>query len=185
MSLITTTLCFSFLQVELIGCGYPHSPAKDVDIRIVCPNAMEELPSGRVGEIWVHSPSKAAGYFGLADEANSDIFHAKIVRSANVESGEGTEVKENDGPEESKSQKVTQGESNDGYLRTGDLGFVHEGELYVTGRLKDLIIIRGRNHYPQVKLDQLCCLVLRRYHFYCCPTLYMLFTLMHDCKHLM
>ena len=41
-------------------------------------------------------------------------------------------------------------DSNEGpFLRTGDLGFLHEGELYVTGRLKDLIIIRGRNHYPQ------------------------------------
>ncbi len=39
--------------------------------------------------------------------------------------------------------------SEDGYLRSGDLGFLHEGELFVCGRIKDLIIIRGRNHYPQ------------------------------------
>lgn len=41
------------------------------------------------------------------------------------------------------------GNSPDGYLKTGDLGFLWEGELYICGRIKDLVIVRGRNHYPQ------------------------------------
>lgn len=41
------------------------------------------------------------------------------------------------------------GTSPDGYLKTGDLGFLWEGELYICGRIKDLVIVRGRNHYPQ------------------------------------
>ena len=72
-----------------------------------------------VGEVWVTSFSKAKGYWGQ-EELSKNEFHA----AANNKSG-------------------------DGYLRTGDLGFLHEGELFICGRQKDLIIIRGSNHYPQ------------------------------------
>jgi acyl-CoA synthetase (AMP-forming)/AMP-acid ligase II len=51
---------------------------------------------------------------------------------------------EGEGKDEGKAA-----DSNRGYLRTGDLGFIHDGELFVCGRIKDLVIIRGRNHYPQ------------------------------------
>ena len=72
-----------------------------------------------VGEIWVAGDSVAGGYWNRPDETQS-IFRARLA---------GTQ----EGP----------------FLRTGDLGFLHDGELFITGRLKDLIIIRGRNLYPQ------------------------------------
>jgi 8-amino-7-oxononanoate synthase len=80
----------------------------------------ESLSSpGRVGEIWVSGPSVALGYWNRPEET------ARTFRAYLKESGAGP------------------------FLRTGDLGFLQAGELFVTGRLKDLIIIRGRNYYPQ------------------------------------
>jgi len=73
----------------------------------------------QVGEIWVSGPSVAAGYWNRP-KATKETFQAYLK-----------DTKE--GP----------------FLRTGDLGFIQNGELFVTGRLKDLIIIRGRNYYPQ------------------------------------
>src|SRR6185312_10758693 len=83
---------------------------------------------GQVGEIWVSGPSVGQGYWERP-EATAETFQARI--------------RSEDGNEDGT------------WLRTGDLGFLRgtqeseEGELYVTGRLKDLIILRGRNHYPQ------------------------------------
>jgi len=88
-------------------------------IRIVDPVYYRQLPEDRVGEIWVDSPSVAMGYWDNPG-ATQETFQAKLADSTS-----GT------------------------YLRTGDLGFLHEGELFVTGRLKDLIIVRGVNRYPQ------------------------------------
>lgn len=105
---------------HLVGCGFPKR--QNVDVRIVDRDSCRELPEGRVGEIWVRSPSKAAGYFGKEKETKED-FGAKLV-DADV----------NDGNE---------------YLRTGDLGFLYNDELFICGRLKDLIIVAGRNYYPQ------------------------------------
>jgi 8-amino-7-oxononanoate synthase len=76
-------------------------------------------PDGKVGEVWVAGPSVARGYWRRAD-ATKEVFKARLA-----ESGEGP------------------------FLRTGDLGFVHQGELFVTGRIKDLIILHGVNIYPQ------------------------------------
>ncbi|MCP3959128.1 MAG: fatty acyl-AMP ligase [bacterium] len=103
----------------LFSCGPPSS---QVDVRIVDPDSLRELEPGQVGEIWVDSPSKALGYHGRA-ELSDQVFRAHLDGDA--------------------------GGASDGYLRTGDLGFVHDGEVFVTGRLKDLIIVRGRNLYPQ------------------------------------
>ncbi len=103
--------------VEYVGCG---SPSVGVDVRIVDPETCVERGKGRVGEIWVDSPSKAAGYDGLEEETRA-MFQARL---ANDESGAG-------------------------YLRTGDLGFVHDGEIFVCGRIKDTLIVRGRNIHPQ------------------------------------
>ncbi|KZS52828.1 hypothetical protein A4G26_19620 [Mycobacterium kansasii] len=107
----------------LMGCG---KPTDDVDVRIVDPERCVELGDGQVGEIWVDSPSKAAGYWG-APEASRATFQARL---AGVDGGRG-------------------------YLRTGDLGFLREGELYVCGRIKDLLIVAGRNIHPQDIEDSL------------------------------
>ncbi len=88
----------------------------EVTVRIVEPQSRHALPDGVVGEIWVDSPSKASAYFGRTEETEA-LLQARI-----------------DG---------AQGDR--GYLRTGDLGLLHEGELFVTGRIKDLIIVAGRN----------------------------------------
>jgi acyl-CoA synthetase (AMP-forming)/AMP-acid ligase II len=92
---------------------------QEQQIRIVDPETQTECPGGRVGEIWVSGPNVAQGYWQHAD-ATERTFQARLA---------GTQ----DGP----------------FLRTGDLGFMQDGELFVTGRLKDMIIISGRNHYPQ------------------------------------
>jgi acyl-CoA synthetase (AMP-forming)/AMP-acid ligase II len=86
---------------------------------IVNPESLLECAGGQVGEIWVQGPSVAAGYWRRPEETEQ-IFKAVLKNSGEAP-----------------------------FLRTGDLGFVQDGELFVTGRLKDLIIIRGRNHYPQ------------------------------------
>lgn len=112
----------------MVGCGYPSS--QRIDVRIVKHDSLDSeggdsailLKEDSVGEIWIRSPSKAAGYYGKPEETQED-FHAML-------------------PGHDKSE-------NDGYLRTGDLGFFHKNELFICGRLKDLIIIGGRNYYPQ------------------------------------
>lgn len=86
---------------------------------IVDPERCVELEDGQVGEIWGSGPSVAVGYWNN-QEATAETFQAVLADT-------------NEGP----------------YLRTGDLGYSSNGELFVTGRLKDLIIIRGRNYYPQ------------------------------------
>src|SRR5262249_1250708 len=88
-------------------------------IAIVDPETRQECAPDRIGEIWVSSASVAQGYWNRPEET------AYTFRGFLSDSGKGP------------------------FLRTGDLGFVRDGELYVTGRLKDLIIIRGTNHYPQ------------------------------------
>lgn len=105
--------------LTLFGCG---PPSEAVDVRIVDPESRQELSGDQVGEIWVDSPSKAAGYYGL-DELSEQAFRARLAGASST--------------------------SDRGYLRTGDLGFCFEGEVFVTGRIKDLIILRGRNLYPQ------------------------------------
>ena len=96
------------------------APWLDTQVAIADPESLERLPGDRVGEIWVSGGSVAQGYW-RRPEATEREFRARLLGEPEA------------GP----------------FLRTGDLGFVLDGRLYVTGRLKDLIIIRGRNHYPQ------------------------------------
>lgn len=92
----------------------------DFDVRIVDPEAHTEQPEGRVGEIWVKGASVSSGYWKRPD-VNARIFDAGVV------SAPGTDT---------------------GWLRTGDFGVLEDGQLYVTGRLKEMILINGRNIYP-------------------------------------
>jgi 8-amino-7-oxononanoate synthase len=94
-------------------------PDPATDLRIVDPRTGRGSGPGQVGEIWVRGPGVAAGYWNRPD------LTARTFGAILGDTGEGP------------------------FLRTGDLGFVLEGELYVTGRLKDLIVIHGLNHYPQ------------------------------------
>ncbi|HEX6287552.1 MAG TPA: amino acid adenylation domain-containing protein, partial [Herpetosiphonaceae bacterium] len=91
----------------------------DQTLAIVEPTTRQRCAPDQVGEIWVAGPSVAQGYWNQPAETEYTF------RAYTADTGEGP------------------------FLRTGDLGFVRDGELFVTGRLKDLIIIRGRNHYPQ------------------------------------
>ena len=88
-------------------------------IAIVDPQTLASCDADEVGEIWVSNDSVAQGYWNKP-ELTKTTFQAYLSDT-------------NEGP----------------FLRTGDLGFLQNGELFVTGRIKDLIIIRGRNHYPQ------------------------------------
>jgi acyl-CoA synthetase (AMP-forming)/AMP-acid ligase II len=101
---------------DLVGCG-PANPGERV--LIVDPERLTPCPDGDIGEIWVHGPSVAQGYWNLPEETRR-TFRATLAGSG-------------DGP----------------FLRTGDLGFYHGGEIFIAGRIKDLIIADGRNHYPQ------------------------------------
>ncbi|SPT60422.1 MULTISPECIES: fatty acyl-AMP ligase [Actinomadura] len=102
----------------LVSCGRPSGQI----VAIVDPETRAEQPDGRVGEIWVHGPNTAPGYWRNS-ERSQDTFGGELAEPGGLPSGP--------------------------WMRTGDYGVVHEGELYVTGRIKDLIIVDGRNHYPQ------------------------------------
>lgn len=103
---------------QLVGCGVPMP---GVRVRIADPRSgCEQLP-GHVGEIWVAGPNVAQGYWRRPIDSE-EVFGAVLT----LASGERTGAE---------------------WLRTRDLGFLHEGELFVTGRMKDLVVIDGRNHY--------------------------------------
>ncbi|HSU81527.1 MAG TPA: fatty acyl-AMP ligase, partial [Thermoanaerobaculia bacterium] len=108
---------------ELVGSG---RVLLDLRVAIVEPESgnqpAQALPEGRVGEIWVAGESVARGYWNRPEES-ARTFGARL--SSNSAGDAAT------------------------WLRTGDLGFLDRGELFITGRVKDLIILRGRNHYPQ------------------------------------
>jgi 8-amino-7-oxononanoate synthase len=88
-------------------------------VRIVDPNTLNELPENTIGEIWGSGLSIAKGYWNKP-ELTKATFQNQLTHTPDT-----------------------------AYLRTGDLGFIHKGNLYVTGRIKDLMIINGKNYYPQ------------------------------------
>lgn len=103
----------------MVGCGKVSKGPWTVDVQIVDPETFKPAAEGTVGEVWVSGDMIAQGYWNHPEETAA-TFHAQIS-----------------------------GGNGNRYLRTGDLGFMAGDEFVFTGRLKDLIIIEGRNHYPQ------------------------------------
>jgi len=93
----------------------------DTVVKIVDKHTNQLLPDGEVGEVWLKGKSKCAGYWNNPTLTN-ETFHAKLNSNE---------------------------DSNNDYLKTGDLGFMKNGELFICGRIKDMIIVRGLNIYPQ------------------------------------
>lgn len=102
----------------LVSYGTETSPL----VRIVDPETGVECPAGIIGEIWTYGENNCLGYWRKPEQTER-VFKAEIV-----------------GP--------TAGTPAGPWLRTGDLGVISEGELFIIGRIKDLLIVRGRNHYP-------------------------------------
>jgi fatty acid CoA ligase FadD32 len=96
---------------------------------IVDTDSASELPDGHIGEIWLHGNNLGCGYWGKEEESAQTF--RNILKSRIQESH-------------------AQGASDDGlWVRTGDYGTYYDDHLYIAGRIKDLVIIDGRNHYPQ------------------------------------
>ncbi len=110
--------CDNHTGVELVSVGVPRAST----IRIVDPETRVENPAGMVGEIWLHGDNIAAGYWRKPQQTQ------KAFGGQLVDPSSGTPL----GP----------------WLRTGDLGTIYDGELFIIGRIKDLLIVDGRNHYP-------------------------------------
>ncbi|KAK9273513.1 hypothetical protein L1049_018323 [Liquidambar formosana] len=100
-----------------VCCGYVDPNNVDVDIRIVDPETAEEHEVGKEGEIWISSQSAGIGYWGR-EELSQNTFRNEL-----------------------------QNHPGKKFTRTGDLGRIIEGKLFITGRIKDLIIVAGRNIY--------------------------------------
>jgi len=111
--------CDARAGAPLISYGTPKSPM----LRIVDPDTCTECPEGTVGEIWMHGENVAEGYWRKPEETQR-TFGGMLV-DPSPETPEGP------------------------WLRTGDLGFVSEKEMFIVGRMKDLLIVYGRNHYPE------------------------------------
>jgi long-chain fatty acid adenylyltransferase FadD28 len=110
--------CASGSGTPLVSYGMPQSPI----VRIVDPETSVECPAGTVGEIWVHGNNVAMGYWRKPQQTEHTFGGRLVAPSA--------------------------GTPQEPWLRTGDLGFFSDGELFIIGRIKDLLIVYGRNHSP-------------------------------------
>ena len=91
-------------------------------MRIVDPETRVENPAGKIGEVWLHGPHVAGGYWHNP-QLTEQLFAGQLA-------------------------EPTAGTPQGPWLRTGDLGVMFDDELYIIGRIKDLLIVDGRNHYP-------------------------------------
>jgi alkylation response protein AidB-like acyl-CoA dehydrogenase/acyl-CoA synthetase (AMP-forming)/AMP-acid ligase II/acyl carrier protein len=96
------------------------APMPETTVRIVDPLTCRPCRDDEVGEIWAHGPGVTGGYWRRPEET-AETFEGRLAVADDTRT----------------------------YLRTGDLGFLRQGELFIAGRWKDLVIIRGANHYPQ------------------------------------
>ncbi len=103
---------------ELVGYGTPDAST----LRIVDPHTLQENSAGAIGEVWVHGENVAMGYWRKPQQ--TERYFGACLRDA------------------------APGTPAEGWLRTGDLGVMSDGELFIIGRIKDLLIVDGRNHYP-------------------------------------
>ncbi|OKH64534.1 acyl-CoA synthetase [Mycobacterium sp. SWH-M1] len=103
---------------EQIGLGVPRTTT----VRVVDPETLTENPAGTIGEVWLHGEHVAGGYY-QNPELTQKLFSGQLADpSADTPKGP--------------------------WLRTGDLGVMFDDELFIVGRIKDLLIVDGRNHYP-------------------------------------
>ncbi|MGW6727278.1 long-chain-fatty-acid--AMP ligase FadD32 [Nocardia sp. NPDC055029] len=118
--------------IAQVSCGYVGLSqwAAIIDPESVeGPEGGRELADGQVGEIWLHGNNMGIGYWGRPDESTK-TFRNRVTDRQPGGHAEGTAADAD-------------------WMRTGDFGVYFEGELYITGRVKDLVIVDGRNHYPQ------------------------------------
>ncbi|MFE3318576.1 long-chain-fatty-acid--AMP ligase FadD32 [Nocardia sp. NPDC059195] len=117
--------------IAQVSCGYVGLSqwAAIVDPESADTAQGRELPDGQVGEIWLHGNNMGIGYWGRPDESTK-AFRNKVTEPVAGGHTDGTDPDAD-------------------WMRTGDFGVYFEGELYITGRVKDLVIVDGRNHYPQ------------------------------------
>jgi acyl-CoA synthetase (AMP-forming)/AMP-acid ligase II len=109
---------------ELVSVGVPNEHAAVV---VVDPVSGRQAPDGTVGELWVSGPSNGSGYWGRPDESA-----ATFAATLPADGGD-----------------TVPGDDARAWLRTGDLGFLDREELFIAGRAKEMIIIRGVNYFPQ------------------------------------
>jgi acyl-CoA synthetase (AMP-forming)/AMP-acid ligase II/acyl carrier protein len=124
--------------ISFVSCG---TAASGTTLKIVDPETSRELPELSVGEIWLQGESITRGYwnrpeenaqrFGILDNTVQQPTVSRWLRRL------------------SAKPVATDASADDTYFRTGDLGFIRQGQLFVTGRIKDIVIIRGRNYAPQ------------------------------------
>jgi len=110
--------CTNMSGTPLVSYGMPQAPK----VRIVDPDTNIECPAGTAGEIWVHGNNVGMGYWRKPQETERTFKGRIVAPSAGTPEGP--------------------------WLRTGDLGFFFEDELFIIGRIKDLLIVYGRNHSP-------------------------------------